>query len=156
MLAKLLAPKVDLASLILRWGLASLFIVHGYFKIVQDQPLLSELSASTETAVGWAELICGGALALGLFSRLASLALVVLQVGAIVLVTGKYALRGPVIYPAGADYTRVGPEFNLVVIALCVGVILLGSGVFSLDHLLGRLLRGKKVETANEPVAVAS
>ena len=32
-MANLLAPKVDLAALVIRLGLAAIFIVHGYFKV---------------------------------------------------------------------------------------------------------------------------
>jgi uncharacterized membrane protein YphA (DoxX/SURF4 family) len=155
MLANLLKPKADLASLILRWGLAALFLVHGFFKLVQQQPLMPLLSPSTEMAVGWAELLCGLALALGLLSRLAAAVVIALQVAAIVLVTGKLALLGPDITATGADYTKVGPEYNLLVIVACVAVILLGSGVVSLDHLLVRLWRRRRQAPA-EPAAIAA
>jgi uncharacterized membrane protein YphA (DoxX/SURF4 family) len=144
MFAKLLKPQVDLAALFLRLGLAAIFIAHGMIKVLQDLPLRPDvMSMHMQTVVGWIELIAGSALLFGIFSRLASLALIVLQVGAIVLITGQYALRGPVVERTGADYTRVGPEFNLVLITMCLSVMVLGSGALSLDHCLRSWWGGK-------------
>jgi putative oxidoreductase len=154
MLTSLLKPKTDFAALFLRLGLACIFIVHGIFKIDQDFPLLEDtMSLNTQIALGWVELICGGLLLVGLFSRLAALALIPTQIAAIVLVTGRRALLGPSIKATGADYTKVGPEFNLVLILMCLAVIVLGSGVISLDHLLLTGLRKKKGAASAAPVA---
>src|SRR5437763_14289192 len=108
MLAKLLTPKVDAATLILRLGLAAIFMVHGWFKIDQDLPLLSQLTMTQNLLIGWMELICGTLLLVGLLSRLAVLPLIADMIGAIILVTGKHALEGPRIRATGADYTNVG------------------------------------------------
>ena len=62
MFEKLLTPKVDLATLLLRVGLAAIFVVHGYIKISQDYPLIEDVSLGTQVAIGWMELICGVAL----------------------------------------------------------------------------------------------
>jgi uncharacterized membrane protein YphA (DoxX/SURF4 family) len=143
-MANLLAPKVDLAALVIRLGLAAIFIVHGYFKIVQDHSLVPNLmSDSVQTLVGWCELIGGVSVAIGLLSRLTSLAFIVHQVWIIVVLTGKRALAGPHINLAGADYFVVGPEFNLVVITLSLGLLFLGSGAVSVDHFLWRGLTGR-------------
>jgi uncharacterized membrane protein YphA (DoxX/SURF4 family) len=151
MLANLMKPKVDGAALVLRLGLAAIFIVHGTFKLYQDAPLLAALSLSTQIALGWIEVICGVLLAIGLLSRLATVPLIIEQITAIVVVTWPRALRGPAITPTGADYTKVGPEFNLVLIAMCFAVILLGSGVFSVDHYLNRWLSRKTGSPAPTP-----
>jgi putative oxidoreductase len=144
MFAKLLQPHVDMTALILRIGLAAIFVVHGYFKVIQHVPLIPEFSTHSQVLYGWAELICGTALLFGLLSRLAALGIIVLQAAAIVLVTGKWALAGLEMTSAGADFRRVGPEYNFVLIAMALGVILLGPGVVSLDHCISRLLRGKQ------------
>lgn len=136
MLANLLRPQVDLAALILRSGLAALFIVHGILKIVQQFPLGPQLSLEEWTLVGWVELICGIALLVGLFSRIAALILGATQVGAILLVTGKFALANPSVDRSGANYRVVGPEYNLAIIVMCFAVLVLGSGFLSLDHAL--------------------
>jgi uncharacterized membrane protein YphA (DoxX/SURF4 family) len=152
MLTNLAAPKVDLATFLLRLALAGIFIVQGVFKIVQDRPLLEEiplfgglyLTMTAQLVVGWTELVCGAALAVGLLSRLAALGLIPLQVGAIYFFTGKLALEGPEITAKGANFLRVGPEYNIFLILVCLAVILLGSGALSLDHFLGSLWSGKK------------
>jgi uncharacterized membrane protein YphA (DoxX/SURF4 family) len=147
MLANWLKPQVDLAALLLRLGLAAIFCVHGGFKVVQTLPLLDELTLASQTALGWTELICGILLALGLLSRLSALVLAALQVGAIILFTGHLALRGPMIGPRSADYTVVGPEYNLVLIAMCLCVVLLGSGAISVDRCLVNWWASKKATT---------
>ena len=102
MFTSLLRPKVDLASLVIRWGLAAVFLVHGYFKLVQNFPLRAELNMTEQTIVGWAEIAIGAAMALGLLARIAALAGITHQVIIIVMVTGKLAL-------AGFDMTRGAP-----------------------------------------------
>jgi uncharacterized membrane protein YphA (DoxX/SURF4 family) len=150
-LDRLFKPHVDLGCLILRWMIAAIVVVHGVYKVVQTAPLVEQLSPlSRQMTVGWIEIVAGGMLAVGLFSRLAALALIPLQVGAIVLITGKDALRGLSISATGADYTKVGPEFNLAVIAMCLAVILMGSGAVSIDHFLWMASRGKKPQTATQ------
>jgi uncharacterized membrane protein YphA (DoxX/SURF4 family) len=144
MLATLRKPQVDWAALVLRLGLAAIFMVHGAIKLAQQFPMREEMTMEVQTAVGWVELICGAALALGLFSRLAALAMIVTQVAAIVLITGKFALQGPLMERTGADFTRVGPEYNGVLIAMCLAVMLLGSGVLSMDHCLVRWMNRNK------------
>ncbi len=134
----LLQPRPHSAALVLRLGLAAIFIAHGYIKIATDLLLVLELSLTVQRAIGWAELVCGLMLAAGLFSRLAALVLVGLQVTAVVMVTGKFALQVVRLNPLGEpDYTRVGPEYNLVLIAMSIAVFALGGGIYSLDHLIG-------------------
>jgi len=150
MFATLFKPKVDFAALLLRLGLAAVFVVHGYFKIVQSYPLIREMSLQVQQIVGWTEFVAGIALALGLFSRLAALATIPVQVGAIILVTGKRALTVTPIEATGADYSRVGPEYNGLLIVTALAVIVLGSGVVSLDHLVYNMFRGKKPQATPE------
>jgi uncharacterized membrane protein YphA (DoxX/SURF4 family) len=158
MFASLLKPKVDLASLAIRWGIAAIFLVHGYFKLVQQYPLLPQFSMEEQTIIGWAEVAIGGMMFIGLISRIAALAAIAHQIGAIVMVTGRRALAGFDMNMTGADYTRVGPEFNLVIVALCLGVILLGSGAFSVDACLMRLMTrsGSDAPAPAAPKAMAT
>src|SRR5687768_2769164 len=93
MLGKMTNPQIDLTSLVLRLGLAAVFIVHGYWKIVQDSSMFPELSYTVQNLVGWGEMIFGAALAFGFLSRIAALGIIVLQVGAIIVVTGKRVLE---------------------------------------------------------------
>ncbi len=157
MFNNLLKPKTDLAVLMLRVGLAAIFIVHGTMKITQITPMLDKvMSMHTQLLVGWTELAAGVLLVIGLFSRLAALAIIPIQVAAIILVTGKKALQGPTFEAAGADFTKVGPEYNMVLIFMCLAVILLGSGVVSVDHcLLCWLGRKKPEQVPHQPVGAA-
>ena len=111
-----------------------------------------------QTIIGWAEVAIGGMMFFGLFSRIAALAAIAHQIGAIVMVTGRRALAGFDMNMTGADYTRVGPEFNLVIVALCLGVILLGSGAFSVDACLMRLMTrsGSDAPAPAAPKAMAT
>jgi len=147
MLAKMLRPQVDAAALFLRGGLAAIFIVHGYYKLGQGISFFEEVSLTSQNLLAWTELIGGLALAAGLLTRLAALVLCVTQVGAVILVTGQYAFQGLTIGLKGADYTKVGPEFNLVLITMCLSLMVLGGGKVSLDHCLATWWRKRKAQT---------
>ncbi len=83
------------------------------------------------------------ALVLGIGTRLGALALIGDQAMAIITVTGKHGINSLTATP--------GYEFNLVLIALALVVLALGSGRFSVDALLARRLRAVKF---NWPVDV--
>ncbi|MBY0228259.1 MAG: DoxX family protein [Gemmataceae bacterium] len=153
MLAKLLEPKPDLAALILRVGLAAVFIVHGNLKVSVDFLVQREISLDTQRLVGWTELACGVLLLVGLLGRLAALAVIVMQSYAIALVSGKHALD-LVRTTLKEHVLGVGPEYNLVLICMCLGVIVLGSGRWSIDHLLAqRWRRPAPAPATGAPVA---
>ncbi len=137
MLAYIRKPHADLAAVILRLGLAFLFIGYGYMKVSQSQAVSAYMTYSTQQAVGWAELICGILLALGLFTRLAALVLTADMVGAIYLVTGKRDFFGMETGPHGETFTP-GFEYNIIVIAACLALVALGGGLFSINHLIFR------------------
>jgi len=151
----LLRPQADFASLLLRAGLASIFIVHGAIKVAQIAPLMN-LSLAAQTALGWTELICGLVMIPGVLSRLSALVLAVLQVGAIATETYPYAMGGLVIRRQGVDWRQVGPEYNLVLILMCLSLIVLGSGSLSIDAALKRMILGKKRGKAAPPAAAAA
>jgi len=150
---KLLRPQVDVGVLVLRLALAAVFIVHGYIKVIQDYPLFPEMSMTMQQVIGWAELIGGVALAIGFLSRLAALGIIVIQVGAIIKVTGAIALEGMTMDRHGANFTRVGPEFNLTLIAMCLAVFLMGSGSLSVDYCLQQWWRNRHARAREAPAA---
>ena len=134
-----LQQHASAASLVLRVGVAAILVFHGALKLSQDggsnwHPALTE---ATQLAVAWGEVICGGALFFGLLSRLAALGVIVIQAGAIYFVTGGEFVRSE-LTKTGFNFTRPGFEYNLSLIVVCGAIVLLGSGVFSLDHLLFR------------------
>jgi len=151
--------KHDLAPLVLRLVLGIIFISHGYLKLQLDAGAgrawaaelpIHEVAAQ---AVAWGELVGGVALALGLLSRLAALGIAIIQVGAIGLVRGAndFIPASGLIAPnlkKGMAFTLVGYEYNAALLAMCVAVILLGSGIFSVDHLLFGRRKDKLATTA--------
>lgn len=144
MLAYLRKPHPDLAAVILRLCLGYVFIVHGYSKTSQEFEWTREISPTMQTVVGWAELIFGILLVLGLLSRLAALGVIAIMIGAIVHVTGRRGFIPVEMTPQGFTFRTVGTEHNFLIIAACLALLVLGSGWFSLDHLIfGR----KKSET---------
>jgi uncharacterized membrane protein YphA (DoxX/SURF4 family) len=137
MFAYLLKPHNDLASLVLRLGLAAIFVCHGYIKLSLGggAAWTSAFDETTQLAVAWGELVAGIALFIGFLSRLAAAGLIVIMVGAIYNVTGAdFIATG--LKKAGIDFTKIGFEYNFAIIVMCAGVIFLGSGFASLDHCL--------------------
>jgi putative oxidoreductase len=137
MLANLRKPQVDLASLILRLGLAIIIGYHGILKVNQGNGTKwsEKLEETPQMVVAWAEVAGGAALAVGFLSRLAALGIIIIQAGAIALVTGSEMvnIRFNI---EGFDFKRPGYEYNFVIIVMCLAVMLVGSGKFAVDHLL--------------------
>src|SRR5436305_3427547 len=91
------------APLLLRVGLAAVFIYHGLEKITPDNayglkwadhmpgapPVLTG-APPLQIAVAWGELLGGVAVALGLLTRLAAAGLIVIMLGAILTYTGGH------------------------------------------------------------------
>jgi len=155
-----LPTRMNLASLILRLSLAGIFLYHGLDKIInhdggtdwvnqmylgmpempsgkaEGQRVMPPQAPTTltfmgtEVAVAWGEFLGGLALAAGLLTRLAALGMIVIQVGAVILVTAphRFALRG-------GGYES---EYNLALIVMCLVLICLGAGQWSVDRLLTR------------------
>lgn len=136
MLAYLRKPHADLAALILRLGLGYLFIAYGYCKIDQDFTWTEVITPTMQRFVGWSELIFGILLVFGLLSRLAALGVVAVMIGAIALVTGRRGFLPVDMGPQGFNFKASGIEYNMLVIVVCLAVLVLGSGLFSLDHLI--------------------
>lgn len=152
--------RANVAAIILRLSLAVIFLVHGLDKIVhgfggtawvnemyakqpgnpsmkpkdqRDQP--EEMPTSlrfmgTQLAVAWGEFLGGLALLIGMLTRVAALGLIAIQIGAVVLVTAPrgFHLRG-----GGFEY-----EYNLALIVMCLALIVLGAGRWSLDWAVAR------------------
>jgi putative oxidoreductase len=134
----------DLASLLLRVGLAAIFLFHGLDKIcaagnewgtnwlatmmntppktVEHTPFLTGI----QVVVAYGEVLGGLALLAGVFTRWAAAGMVLIQLAA-----ASLAFSIPLL-----SITKTGgAEYNLVLAATCFAVILLGPGHFSVDWL---------------------
>ena len=133
----------DIAAVSVRIVLAWIFIYYGAGKLFGafDGPGIHQTSlfmASTAhlhpgglfaVVAGVMELGGGLALALGLASRLAAVALLVDQVIATVTVTWAHGL---------SSSTSAGYELNLALVAMALVIVGIGAGRPSLDALIGR------------------
>jgi len=161
MFTTLAKHRSSVATLALRLGLASIFMWHGFLKLTLDWGAgwTDVVSVPARVAVAWGELACGLALALGLLTQLTCLGLIVIQAGAVYIVMGQRHFINPSFTIHGINYGSVGYEYNFALIVMCFAVMVLGSGVVSLDCLLwstilGHSCRGKaglKDKTAEPP-----
>ena len=122
--------KNTLVPLVLRLALAAIFVFHGAALVKPDtgwganwmketpQP------AAVQLAVAWGQLIGGIAMALGFLTRLAALGLIAIMGGAIYLVH----------WPNGFDIRQGGYEFNMLIIAACLALVLMGPGTVAVDR----------------------
>jgi putative oxidoreductase len=136
MLANLRKPHYDLASLVLRLGLAAVFITHGYIKIRQQNSWTNVIPREMQQAVAWGEFACGCALLVGLLSRLAAVGIIVDMAGALYYVTGWRDFVETEVGRHGFNFKTAGFEYNAILITMAVAVILLGGGAASLDRLI--------------------
>lgn len=153
--------KNTLAPLILRLGLAAIFIFHGMEKIRGEG---NELGAAwmgkgehaqpkiVQMLVAWGELVGGIALAVGFLTRLAAVGIAVIMAGAIANVHGKNGFAmisrngfvtglvdpdkpdvsvGPLFDPGTMGY-----EYNFAILVMCAAVIVLGGGALSADRIM--------------------
>lgn len=97
-----------------------------------------------QAAVAWGELIGGGALLLGLLTRLAATGMVIIQLGALYMYSSVHGFS----MSGGAD-------FNVVLAVMCLCLMLIGGGSLSLDYCLG--LHGKNPQGASaQPVTTGT
>ena len=129
----------------LRLGLGAIFLWHGWNKLdlmnggwgadwtqrYWDSRIGHPMPEAMtylwlQLAVAWGEFLGGIALLLGLFTRIVALAMIVIQVGAIWMVT----------YALGFFSRGGGWEYNFVLIAACLAQFVVGGGAWSLDYLI--------------------
>jgi putative oxidoreductase len=164
--------QTNLAAIILRMSLAVIFLLHGLDKIVyhdggadwvnqlygrraetlrnmpEGQRLVTEIPTNlsfsgVQIAVAWGEFLGGLALALGMLTRLAALGEILIQLGAVILVTAPqgFQLRG-----GGFEY-----QLNLALIVMCLALMVLGPGHWSIDRTLSQR-RAKRTPRATVSV----
>lgn len=125
----------DAACLLLRLGLATVFVAHGWQKFYNwtidgTTERFTEMNIPfpevTAPSVAVLELVGGGMLALGIVTRLVAAVFTATMVGAIVFV---HAGNGPFVGDGGF-------ELVLVLAAGSAAVVLLGPGRVRMDRLL--------------------
>jgi len=122
------AKLKPLAPLFLRLGLGIIFLYHGYSKVFGEGANLgsswnpSGMPAILQILVSWGELLGGGAILLGFLTEIASLGIIVIMVGAIIMVHGKN----------GFNMMNHGFEYNYALIMMALTLIAAGPGPYSL------------------------
>lgn len=135
--------KPSLAPLVLRLGLASIFLYHSYLKLGQNGgtdwcPDL--LPSEVQVMVAWMELLGALAIGFGVLSRVAALAFAIEMIAAIILVTGKreFVDTRRFVPDLAYRFEHVGYEYNFAIVVICLTLIVLGSGQWSVDYFIFR------------------
>ena len=79
----------------------------------------------TQLVIAWGEIAGGVLILVGFLTRLASAAMIIIQVGAIATITWHKSF----------SFAEGGYEHNIVLIAMCLALICLGSGAYAIDKL---------------------
>jgi putative oxidoreductase len=133
MLQTLFGSSVDLPSLILRLAIGTLFIVHGYPKLTAAQRAQGGawmksmgMPAAMIPFAGVVEFFGGLALILGILTPIVAALSALWMLSTTWLVTTK----------AKKKYVG-GYEIDITLFLAALALALLGSGIYSIDHLLG-------------------
>jgi uncharacterized membrane protein YphA (DoxX/SURF4 family) len=138
-----------LGLLVLRLGLAAIFLYEGFEKITRagtawgsewhyngpppppplfagpnPRPGPKHLPAPVQLAVSWGEVVCALALVVGAGTRWSAAGLLLLRLAAI----GTFTFQDRFSFPEGGDC-----ESNFAILVMCVSMIFLGGGSFALD-----------------------
>jgi uncharacterized membrane protein YphA (DoxX/SURF4 family) len=165
-MANVLSPN-SLGCLVLRLGLAAIFLYQGSEKITRagtewgsewhytgpptsPPPLLAgpnpppprkHLPAPVQLVVSWGQVVGGLALAVGGLTRWMAAGLIVARLGAVAIFTFQDRFS----FPEGGDY-----EYNFAILVMCVAVMFLGGGALALDS----LFRGKRERSSQNEFPV--
>jgi putative oxidoreductase len=134
------------APLFLRAALAAVFIFHGLEKVSpatsygmhwaqgmgENAPPMLIDAPPLQIVIAWGELLGGVAVALGILTRIAALGLLIIMAGAIFTYSGHH----------GFSAVEHGYEYNFVLILVCLTLVFLGPGTFSLDRVVRVKSRG--------------
>jgi len=134
--------RKDAAFIPVRAALGSTMIYHGLSKLKEEKreqtgQMFEQLGLRPgkplAMATGAAEVFAGVASVLGFLTRPAALAVLVTQLVAIAKVHGK----------KGFDIMQGGFEYNLLLIAVALGLLVSGPGGFSVHEQLEHLAEGR-------------
>jgi len=133
--------RVDTGLLILRIVIGIVFLVHGWqkvfvFGLAGVSGAFGQMGAPLPTITGplaaIVELLAGGALVIGLLTRLAAFGLAVDMLGAILIVHLK-----------GGFFMPNGYEFALTLLAANVAIAIAGAGYYSIDRVIAERRAGR-------------
>ena len=133
--------RVDTGLLILRIVIGIVFLVHGWqkvfvFGLAGVSRAFGQMGAPLPTITGplaaIVELLAGGALVIGLLTRLAAFGLAVDMLGAILIVHLK-----------GGFFMPNGYEFALTLLAANVAIAIAGAGYYSIDRVIAERRAGR-------------
>lgn len=126
------------ALLLLRLTVGSTFLGHGGQKlfgwfggkgIQKSISWFEEMGIKSASLVviasGVIEIASGILFAIGFLTPIASLTIAAVMLGAIIVSTGKQGYLG-----------QDGSEYNVLIIAVCIAVLLMGPGNYSIDRLI--------------------
>ena len=122
---------------------------HGYAKLARGADsfvhILQALGVPMPHLLAWAtilvELLCGAAVLLGVFIPIVSVPMAIVLLVAIFTVHlphGFSSIKLESVTAAGAHFGQPGYETDLLYLACLATLVLCGSGVLSIDHLIKR------------------
>jgi len=132
MIQTLLGSDANLASLLLRIAAGIIFLAHGYPKLGAQRKMGADFMKSTgmptwmAAFAGVAEFFGGLALILGIFTPIIALLFVLWMISTTWFAKTKLHKK-----------LQGGYEFDLILMAGSLAIAILGSGIYSIDHLLG-------------------
>lgn len=124
----------DIAFMGLRSTIGVIFILHGYSKIGNDGFIgwIGSMGIPPEMGIiiAMGELIPGILIIIGVLSRISASILSIIMLGAIFHVKGAASITG-----------EGGVELDLILLASCLVVIVMGPGRVSLAHIVKKIPR---------------
>jgi putative oxidoreductase len=146
-----LGRAADLGPLLLRLGIGTVFAWHGWLKLDGGvdayAAFLTTLDIPAPEIMAWlqiaAEGIGGLLLIAGLFTRLVTIPLIVVLIGAIWLVKAEVGFIVPDV---------AGFELEVSLLSGLLGMLFIGPGRFSLDGILGMEASAKHLEGSHRAV----
>lgn len=124
----------DIAFMGLRTALGVIFIAHGYPKFGNEGfvGFMSSMGVPPEVAmlIALAETLAGILLIIGVLSRISASVLAIIMLAAIFQIKGIDSLTGD-----------GGYEFDLILLAVCLVVIVMGPGRVALAHVVKKIPR---------------
>ncbi len=123
----------DIALFILRVGIAAVFMVHGIWKIENGKQMAASMEMPGSgwffTGLGVAEFFGSLGLLSGFLTQIAAAGLATIMIGAIYLKAFKWNVKF-------TAHDKTGWELDLVILAACVAIFILGAGKIALDNII--------------------